>query len=69
MIPLRISFEDENFDFTFDTAVDIIFLFDIYLNFNTGFYKKGILIMEPKSILKNYLKGWFWLDFMASFPV
>lgn len=41
---------------------------DIVVTFNTGFYKKGYLVMKRKEIIKNYLKTWFILDLLASFP-
>lgn len=52
----------------FDTIIDIFFLLDILVNFNSGFYKKGVLVMSRKEIIFNYLKTWFALDMLASFP-
>ena len=52
----------------FDTIIDVFFLLDILINFNTGYYKKGVLIMNRKDIIVNYLKTWFILDLLASFP-
>jgi hyperpolarization activated cyclic nucleotide-gated potassium channel 2 len=43
-------------------------MMDIIITFNTGFYKKGYLVMKRKEIIKNYLKTWFILDLFASFP-
>lgn len=40
----------------------------VVINFNTGFYRKGVVVMKRKDIMVNYLKGWFWLDLLASFP-
>ena len=48
--------------------MDVTFMTDIIVAFNTGFYKKGYLVMKRKEIVKNYLKTWFVLDLMASFP-
>jgi hyperpolarization activated cyclic nucleotide-gated potassium channel 2 len=45
-----------------------MFLIDIGVNFNTAFYKMGIYVTARCEIAKNYLKFWFWLDFIASFP-
>lgn len=39
-IPLKISFEIE-INETWDTIVDLIFITDIILTFNTAFYKNG----------------------------
>ncbi len=75
MIPFRLSFEEENTsDQLFlglqrvDPVMDGIFMFDIVLNFNTAIYKKGNLIYDRKKIILSYLKLWFWLDIMSSFP-
>ena len=45
-VPFRISFEDDNSIWNYFDAIDnfsdFIFLFDILLSFNTGFYDRGI---------------------------
>lgn len=46
----------------------MIFLIDIVFSFNTGFYKKGYLVMKRKDIVINYIKTWFFIDLVASFP-
>ncbi|OMJ86016.1 hypothetical protein SteCoe_12516 [Stentor coeruleus] len=48
--------------------ITISFMFDILLNFNTGFYSRGSLIMNRKEIAKNYAKGWFLIDFFSTMP-
>ena len=72
VIPFNISFsvplEGESFSNVFDNIETCFFLFDIVLNFRTAFYKDGNLILNFKSIAKNYLKGWFWIDLVSSFP-
>lgn len=52
----------------FELIQDFYFYLDILLTANSGFYLKGILIMTRKNIIINYLKKWFWLDVIASFP-
>ena len=47
---------------------DIYFGLDTILNFNTGYYDKGVLIMKRKQIILTYLKTWFILDFFAVLP-
>lgn len=49
-------------------CVLVVFTFDIFLNFNTGYYKRERLIMSRRSIGKNYLTGWFCLDALATVP-
>ena len=51
-----------------DWMVDVLFWIDILLSFNTGVYKKGILIMNRQALIIEYLKTWFILDILASFP-
>jgi len=70
IIPLRLSFEmtDLGVLSIIDSFINVSFMVDIIFNFNTGFYYKGLLVMDKKKIAKNYLKLWFWLDAMTSFP-
>lgn len=46
----------------------VFFLFELYLNFQTAYYTKGTLIEKRKKIVVNYLKTWFFIDCLASFP-
>ena len=45
LIPYRLCFEQEAVGFWIgiETAIDISFILDIFVQFNTGFYKKGNL--------------------------
>lgn len=57
VIPLKLSFE---YDSTpaldmINTIIQIAFIMDIILTFNTGYYKKGILTLERKKIVANYI--------------
>ena len=53
---------------TLEFIITISFMLDILLNFNTGFYSRGSLIMNRKEIAKNYLKAWFWIDLFSTLP-
>ena len=60
MIPFRLCFEDDESGdlvaFTgSDLVIDIIFMTDIFLNFSTTVYDKGVQIYERKFIMLNYL--------------
>lgn len=44
------------------------FLFDIFLNFNTGYFNKGTLIKERHAIIKKYMKFRFWIDLCTILP-
>ncbi|KAL4479754.1 hypothetical protein ABPG73_017975 [Tetrahymena malaccensis] len=71
LIPFRVAF-DPNDQFSIlvelDNIFDFIFLTDILLNFNTAIYRKGNLIRKRKQITVEYLKLWFWIDLVSSFP-
>lgn len=71
-IPFRMSFEEDNNELSFmqnfDFPFDIIFMTDIMLNLNTSVYINGQNIKNRKIIIMNYLKLWFWLDLVSSFP-
>lgn len=47
---------------------DIYFITDILVCFNTGTYIDGTLSMRRKEITLQYIKTWFFLDVLASFP-
>ena len=51
-----------------DFVITVFFLADIGMTFNTAVYYKGKLQISRKKIISIYLKWWFWVDFMASFP-
>lgn len=70
MIPYNLCFavHPEGGMVVFDTIIDCFFMLDILINFNTGFYRKGVVVMKRRDIIFNYLKTWFWLDLIASFP-
>jgi hypothetical protein len=52
----------------FENAGDILFGLDILLNFNTGIYKNGLLIMNRRLIMLDYLTSWFLIDVTSTFP-
>jgi hypothetical protein len=52
----------------FELVIDLWFLLEIVLNFFTGFYIKGVVVLEKREIAKNYLKSWFAIDLISSFP-
>ena len=51
-----------------EIIITFIFLIDLMICFNTGFYSKGSLIMKHKDIAFEYFKMWFWIDIVATFP-
>jgi Ca2+-binding EF-hand superfamily protein len=72
--PMRIGFAEEvpllSAAFCADAIVDVYFIIDIYLNFNTALWlENGTLETNSRAVRKRYLKGWFALDFLSSFPI
>ncbi|EAR92302.2 cation channel family protein (macronuclear) [Tetrahymena thermophila SB210] len=74
-VPLKIAFQDSGgLQWPYLLTVflnDIpgwVFLGDIILNFFTAFYKKGVIIMEFKTIAKWYFKNQFFFDLFVFLP-
>lgn len=69
-IPLFIAFDiDVALEFIyFDFFATLSQLIDILLSFNTGYVKKGAIVMNRNLILKHYLKSWFFVDLISTFP-
>ncbi|KAL4435261.1 hypothetical protein ABPG74_017353 [Tetrahymena malaccensis] len=74
-IPLKIAFQDSGgLQWPYLLTVflnDIpgwVFLGDMILNFFTAFYKKGVIIMEFKTIAKWYFKNQFFFDLFVFLP-
>ncbi|XP_070548604.1 LOW QUALITY PROTEIN: voltage-gated inwardly rectifying potassium channel KCNH6-like [Ptychodera flava] len=53
-----------------DLIVDIMFLFDIIINFRTTYVDQnlGEVVSSPKKIALHYLKSWFIIDAIAAIP-
>ena len=70
-VPYKIAFIEEAGAFLegMEATVDILFGVDIVVNFISAVEdSSGKLIIDHKTIAKNYMSGWFWLDFLACFP-
>ncbi len=52
----------------FEIFQDFYFIVDIILSFNSGTYEDGSIVMLRIPITITYLKMWFWIDLIASFP-
>lgn len=71
MIPLQLGFQ---IDFghniiALDYLLDAIYFSDIYFSFFRAYYHEGELVTDLKKIRSHYLKGWFSIDIIASFPL
>ena len=69
-IPYRLCFDVDATGsmFYFETVIDVVFLMDIFVQFNTGFFKGGNINNNRKDIIINYVQTWFFIDLVASFP-
>ncbi|XP_078490263.1 potassium/sodium hyperpolarization-activated cyclic nucleotide-gated channel 2 [Ciona intestinalis] len=76
VIPMDLAFSGDRREvasMAFKLISDAWFLIDIILNFRTGISVIGtdstIIELDPVKIRNRYLKGWFAIDFIASFPM
>ena len=52
------------------TFIDVFFILDLLLNFLTTYEDSAKhLVSDFGSITKNYLSGWFAVDFLSSIPI
>lgn len=48
----------------------MVFLLDMLVTSRTSYINdKGIEVNTPKEIAFQYIKGYFWLDFVATIPI
>ena len=71
IVPYRLGFLEDTEEFSnTDIFFDIMFWLDIVISFNTTYVdEKEVTIKVRKQIIKEYLKGWFTIDFLSVFPV
>lgn len=73
-IPLELSFFFQQGNQTLAAlklVTDIWFICDMMLNFRTGVFRyhiRKVLEMDPTEIRRLYIKGWFFIDLIATFP-
>jgi hyperpolarization activated cyclic nucleotide-gated potassium channel 1 len=72
LMPYRIAFEDQVFfdGYTiFEIMMDFVFIGDIFVNLFSGYNRNnGELEIRLRKISLPYLKAWFVLDLLGSFP-
>ncbi|KAL7542680.1 hypothetical protein ACHAXR_012206, partial [Thalassiosira sp. AJA248-18] len=74
-IPFRVCFyweeqTEASSVFIFESTLDAIFAVDIILNFFTAYIdaETSLLVTHPKLIALKYLKGFFFIDLIATIP-
>jgi len=71
-IPLRLVYFDSDASQSLDDLlmyVDVLWLFDIMLNFNTGYFVGGEVVHDHRSIARTYARGWLCLDLLGLCPL
>ena len=73
MVPVEIAvdvdFDESNWYKLINILVDVIFVVDILVNFNTTFEEGYEEVCDRKKIAANYLKTRFTVDFLSAIPV
>mmetsp|Transcript_65758 Transcript_65758/g.109250 ORF Transcript_65758/g.109250 Transcript_65758/m.109250 type:complete len:737 (-) Transcript_65758:298-2508(-) len=74
IIPLQVAFDNHFYLKRIkiwsicNVLVDVFFLLDIAVSFRTGFYRDGMLVLDAKLVVRNYLYGRFVPDLAMSMP-
>ena len=70
VIPYRFCFKARAFGSLkiYEFLMDVFFMIDMALSFLTGYYKKGNIIMKRGPIVRHYMRTWFVIDLLATFP-
>ena len=66
IVPYDAAFRPDKEMKFWDWMVDLTFYADIILNFWTGFDKGYEIVLDKGMIVRNYLSGWFFIDFFAT---
>lgn len=75
VVPLQLCFADDlpyshSAFLWLNHIIDILFAIDIIVTFNSAITNDEFSTIENhKEIAINYLKGWFWVDFLAILPL
>jgi CRP-like cAMP-binding protein len=69
-IAFKSGWDDSEVYFSANSVIDLIFFFDMIVNFRTTYYSinTGDEIFNTWEIAKNYLLGKFWIDILSCFP-
>ncbi|MES0488899.1 MAG: ion transporter [Leptospirales bacterium] len=69
-IPLRmvLNYEPDTWLVVFDYILTVSYSLDIIVHFMTGSHIGIKLVMDRKTVAKNYAKGWLFIDLLATIP-
>eukprot|EP00795_Rhopilema_esculentum_P003097 gene3097-1387_t len=70
VVPFVVSFHYTNSALLFfNLLVDSVFIADVIMNFKTTYCAKdGEIVLDSRMICMNYLRSWFFIDFIAALP-
>jgi hypothetical protein len=69
MYPYFLAFNTVHEDYyLLDLASTLVFCLDILVNFNSAFYRRGVLIANRRAIALKYAQLWLWIDLVSTFP-
>ncbi|KAF4674306.1 hypothetical protein FOL47_009458 [Perkinsus chesapeaki] len=70
VIPYRLSFEQKPKGgwLVWETFIAVFFILDVSINFLTAYYDSGVMEHRLAMVSRHYLRHFFLLDFVASFP-
>ena len=71
MAPVRVCFDAvaAGFIWKIEALISILLFVDVVLSFRTAYLEGGKYVVDPGSIARRYLSGWFWIDAPSSVPV
>lgn len=69
-VPLRFAlhYPVPDWLYTIDILVITLFAIDLVVNFNTATMHRGEITEDRKIVAKQYLRGWFTVDLLATIP-
>lgn len=59
----------QSFFFYFEILIDLSFILDIFIQFFTPYYENNTVYYDKKTIALNYIRNWFFWDFISSIPL
>ncbi|EGZ21036.1 hypothetical protein PHYSODRAFT_493261 [Phytophthora sojae] len=68
VLPFKASFDVNADDNPFESVLDVFFLVDIILTFNTAIEKDGSIRYNRRLVTERYLRTWFLIDLIAALP-
>ncbi len=69
-VPISIALDLDNrgWSYILDMAWTLFFAVDMFLNFRRPYLEKGELVTNRRDTARHYLRSWFAVDFIATFP-